>query len=241
MGKMNMGKPGNGGCRNREIESTISPPIFSRTAGNARIAGVRAPRPGERRLQRRVCWTVDCWRQRCSVDWARERKVDLTFPGTDYKQASGAITTQLTAEAGEVSADRIPITGQVAVRADKGTFNIQQVNLQTPATQLKASGQFSFENDSNLTVDLASSDAEELQTVLISSGLLPEVEEQMRSYGIGLAGELAFNGNIGNPIARSNGTFSLGSVLVNGTEVGSLSAAIAMNAQGDQGLERTFD
>ncbi len=43
---------------------------------------------------------------------------------------------------------------------------------------------------------LTSSDAAELQAVLISSGLLPEVEEQMHSYGIGLAGQLAFNGNI---------------------------------------------
>jgi hypothetical protein len=82
------------------------------------------------------------------------------------------------------------------MRANRGTFDIQQVNLQTPATRLNATGQFSFENDSNLQVDLTSSDAAELQTVLISSGLLPEVEEQMRSYGIGLAGQLAFNGNI---------------------------------------------
>jgi hypothetical protein len=31
-------------------------------------------------------------------------RVDLTFPGTDVKLASGTITTQLTAEAGETSA-----------------------------------------------------------------------------------------------------------------------------------------
>jgi len=31
---------------------------------------------------------------------------------------------------------------------------------------------------------------------LISSGLLPEVEEQMRSYGIDLRGQLAFNGKV---------------------------------------------
>ena len=67
-------------------------------------------------------------------------------------------------------------------------FDIQQVNLQTPATRLSATGRFSYENDSNLQVDLTSADAAELQAVLISSGLLPEVEEQMRSYGIGLAG-----------------------------------------------------
>ena len=53
-------------------------------------------------------------------------RVDLTFPGTDFKLATGTITTRLTAEAGEAGADRIPITGEVAMRADRGTFDIQQ-------------------------------------------------------------------------------------------------------------------
>src|SRR6185436_6622216 len=157
--------------------------------------------------------------------------VDLTFPGTDYKIASGTLTTQLRAEAGDSTADRIPITGDVAVRADRGTFNIQQLNLQTPATSLKATGQFSFENDSNLQVDLNSSDANELQTVLVSSGLLPEVEEQMRSYGVELGGQLAFNGNIRGQLTSPNlnGRVSMGTLIVNGNELGSLTATIAMN------------
>jgi translocation and assembly module TamB len=158
-------------------------------------------------------------------------RVDLTFPGTDFKLASGTITTRLTAETGETSADRIPITGEVAMRANRGTFDIQQVNLQTPATRLTASGQFSFENDSNLQVDLNSSDAAELQAVLISSGLLPEVEEQMRSYGVELGGQLAFNGNIRGQLTSPNlnGRVSMGTLIVNGNELGSLTATIAMN------------
>jgi len=158
-------------------------------------------------------------------------RVDLTFPGTDVKLASGMITTQLTAETGETSADRIPVTGTVALRADRGLFNIQQVNLQTPATRLSATGQFSFENQSNLHVDLASTDASEFQTVLISSGLLPEAEEQLRSYGLGLAGQLVFNGDIRGQLSSPdvNGKVSLGSLIVNGVEVGALSASIAMN------------
>ena len=158
-------------------------------------------------------------------------RVDLTFPGTEFKLASGTVTTRLTAETGETSEDRIPITGEVAMRADRGTFDIQQVNLQTPATRLTATGQFSFENDSDLTVDLNSSDAAELQAVLISSGLLPEVEEQMRSYGIELAGQLAFNGNIRGRLSSPNvnGKVSVGTLIVNGNELGSLSASVAMN------------
>lgn len=157
--------------------------------------------------------------------------VDLTFPGTEFKLASGTVTTRVTAATGDTSGDRIPITGDVAVRANSGVFDIQQMNLQTPATTLKATGQFSFEKDSNLQVDLASTDATELQAVLVSSGLLSDVEAQMESYGIGLAGQLAFNGTIRGKLESPDvtGKFSLGSLLLNGNDIGSLSASITMN------------
>src|SRR4029078_6340150 len=70
-------------------------------------------------------------------------RVDLTFPGTDYKLASGTITTRLTAEAGE--ADKIPITGEVAMRSNRGTFDIQQVNLQNTHKRLPATAQLSLQ------------------------------------------------------------------------------------------------
>ena len=158
-------------------------------------------------------------------------RVDLTFPGTEFKLASGTVSTRLTAETGETSEDRIPITGEVAMRADRGTFDIQQVNLQTPATRLTATGRLSFENDSDLQVDLNSSDAAELQAILINSGLLPQVEQRMDEYGVELAGQLAFNGNIRGRLESPsvNGKVSVGSLSVNGNEMGSLSASVAMN------------
>lgn len=159
-------------------------------------------------------------------------QVDLAFPGTDFKQASGTLTTRFTAD--EVAADsgRVPLSGVVALRANRGLFQIDQVDLQTTATKLKATGQFSFSGDSNLNVDLNSSDAAELQAVLISSGLLPEVEEQMRSYGIDLGGQLAFNGRVTGPLSNPDldGQISLGSLLINGNDLGSLSAGLRMTA-----------
>jgi translocation and assembly module TamB len=158
--------------------------------------------------------------------------VDLIFPGTDFKQATGTLRTQLTADTGDATSDRIPITGEVAVRADRGLFNIQQVNLHTPATTLSASGQFSFASDSNLLVDLNSTDAAELQTILISSGLLPDVEAQMSSAGISLGGQLAFNGNVRGKLSSPDftGRVSLGSLMVNDQDLGTLTASITMNA-----------
>jgi translocation and assembly module TamB len=155
-------------------------------------------------------------------------KVDLAFPGTDFKRASGTLNTQLTAETGDIESGRIPITGEVAVAADRGLFQIQRVDLQTTATQLRASGQFSFEGGSNLQVDINSTDASELQAVLISSGLLPDIEEQMRSYGLELAGQLSFNGTLRGSLSSPDvdGRVSLGSVVINGNDLGSLSASI---------------
>jgi translocation and assembly module TamB len=159
-------------------------------------------------------------------------KIDLAFPGTDFKQASGTLSADFTADPLETSTGQVPLSGVVALRADRGLFNIDRVDLQTRATKLNATGQFSFSGDSNLQVDLNSSDASELQAVLISSGLLPDLEEQMRTYGLELAGQLAFNGSLRGKLSSPDidGRVSLSTLLVNGTDLGSLSASLKMTA-----------
>src|SRR6185503_11224282 len=116
------------------------------------------------------------------------------------------------------------------LRANRGVFDIDRVDLQTTATKLTATGQFSFNSDSNLQVALNSTDASELQSVLISSGLLPDLEEQMRTYGLELAGELAFNGSLRGKLSAPDidGRISLSTLLVNGTDLGALSASLKM-------------
>ncbi|HKP45265.1 MAG TPA: hypothetical protein VJT50_01585, partial [Pyrinomonadaceae bacterium] len=159
-------------------------------------------------------------------------QVDLTFPGTDFKEATGTLSTRFTAENVTTDSGRVPLSGVVAVRANHGLFQIDQVDLQTMATNLKATGQFSFSGDSNLNVNLNSTDASELQAVLISSGLLPEVEEQMRSYGVDVGGQLTFNGSVKGRLSNPDldGQIALGSLLVNGNDLGSLSAGLRMTA-----------
>lgn len=159
-------------------------------------------------------------------------KVDLAFPGTNYELASGTLNTTFTGQ--DIGTDgRVPLSGVVALRADRGLFNIDKVDLQTAATKLTATGQFSFNSDSNLQVALNSSDAAELQTVLISSGLLPDVEEQLRSYGIELGGQLAFDGTLKGKLRSPDidGRVSLSTLLVNGTNLGALSATLRMTPE----------
>lgn len=156
--------------------------------------------------------------------------VDLTFPGTDIAgAATGSLTAQFSGETGSEASGRTPINGEIAMRADRGLFRIDRANLRTAASTLTASGQFSVERDSNLQLALASTDATELQNVLVSSGLFPAVEEQLDKYGIQLAGNLSFNGTVRGKLTdpEINGRASLASLVVNGQNLGSLSASIA--------------
>ena len=159
-------------------------------------------------------------------------RIDLAFPGTDFKQATGSLNANFTGDNLQAAKGLVPLSGVVAVRADRGLFNIDRVDLQTTATKLKATGQFSFAADSNLHVELNSSDAAELQAVLISSGLLPEVEQQMGTFGIALAGQLAFNGTLTGKLSTPNidGQVSLDTFLVNKADLGALSASLKMTA-----------
>lgn len=154
---------------------------------------------------------------------------NLTFPGTNFNAASGNLRAEFNGETGNEAQGRTPLTGTVALRADRGLFNIEEATLRTPASELKATGQFSFERDeSNLQLDLSSTDAAELQNVLVSTGLLPSVAEQLETYGIGLGGKLAFNGTVRGKLKEPevDGRASVDSLMVKGHDVGSLSASI---------------
>jgi translocation and assembly module TamB len=158
-------------------------------------------------------------------------KANLTFIGSDFANATGSVTAQLVASPNAVG--DTPLAGDVALTADKGLFQIQRANLQTAATTLTAAGQFSMDQPvSNLQVNLASTDASELQRLLISSGALSDVDAEFQTYGIDLGGKLAFNGTLTgalkNPIV--NGHAELGSLIVNQRDLGSLTANISSTA-----------
>lgn len=158
-------------------------------------------------------------------------KADLSFTGTDFANANGSVNAQLTGTA-PAGSDLAPLSGEFAVTANHGQFQIQRATLQTAATTLTASGQFAIEQPtSNLQINLASTDASELQRLLISSGAIPELEEQFRTYNLDLAGRLAFNGTLSGALKDPivNGHAELASLIVNQRDVGSLTANIDSN------------
>jgi translocation and assembly module TamB len=159
---------------------------------------------------------------------------DLSFPDTNFKAASGDLRAEVQAETGTGADARTPVTGVVALHADSGLFRVEQANLRTGATELTASGQFAFDREAtDLRLDVASSDAAELQTVLASSGLFPEVDEELERYGIALGGRLAFNGTVRGKLddPAIEGRASVDRLMVQGRELGALSTALNVTPQ----------
>ncbi|HWW77352.1 MAG TPA: hypothetical protein VNZ44_18260, partial [Pyrinomonadaceae bacterium] len=158
--------------------------------------------------------------------------VDLRFPGRNFKLASGRVDATFEGATGRDESARTPLTGQLALTADNGLFNIERANLRAGATELTASGRFSFKGGSDLAVNLNSTDASELQAVALSTGLLSSVEEKINSRRIQLAGNLRFNGTVTGDLDNPavNGRFELQSLTMRGRDLGALSADIASTA-----------
>jgi translocation and assembly module TamB len=158
-------------------------------------------------------------------------RADLTFTDTDISTATGSVNAQL--QGAPTANDLAPLSGDFALTANRGLFQIQRANLKTAATTLSASGQFSIDEPvSNLRVDVASTDASEIQRLLITSGALPEVEEQFHTYGIDLGGKLNFNGTLAGALKDPlvSGHAELGSLIMNGRDLGSLTANVTSSA-----------
>jgi autotransporter translocation and assembly factor TamB len=159
--------------------------------------------------------------------------VDLRFPGTNFKAASGRLDAQFSGATGRDASARTPLTGDLALTAMRGLFQIERANLRAGATELTATGRFSFEGGSDLAVNLNSTDAAELQTVAFSTGLLSPIEDKAKTFGVQLAGNLRFNGTVkgglDNPLV--NGRFELASLTMRGRDLGALSADIASDSE----------
>jgi len=157
--------------------------------------------------------------------------VNVHFPGTNFKAASGRLDAQFSGETGRDAGGRTPLTGDLALTAERGLFQVERASVRTGATSLKAAGQFSFNGSSNLSINLDSTDASELQRVLVASGLAPALEEKLNDYGVELAGNLDFKGTITGSLDDPlvNGRVSLASLGLRGHELGALSAEIASN------------
>ncbi|HEX8653219.1 MAG TPA: translocation/assembly module TamB domain-containing protein [Pyrinomonadaceae bacterium] len=159
--------------------------------------------------------------------------IDLAFPGSNIKAASGTVRAEFNGDVAgnEASDSRTALNGDVTLSATRGLFNIERANLRTASSELSATGRFSFiRSESDLQLNVKSSDATELQNVLLASGLFPDLDQQLRESGIRLGGNFAFNGNVRGDLTNPtiDGHAALDSLLVQDRDLGSVAANLSV-------------
>jgi translocation and assembly module TamB len=161
--------------------------------------------------------------------------VDLRFTGRNFNNATGSINADIAANAGAAGTDRVPITGRVELTAANGLFTIGRADLASAASRLSATGQFDLANEnSNLDVNLNSTNASEVARIVRVLGISDTLEQQMNSLQVDLAGNMTFagkvTGNFNDPMIE--GRASLETLILHGRDVGSVTADVARNASG---------
>lgn len=168
----------------------------------------------------------------------------ITFRGTDIKNtATGNIRATFNAEAGDEARGRTPLNGVVDLNAANGLFDIARAELSSAASRLVATGKFSFaKNDSDLNLNLTSTDATELQRIVSATGILgdpdsdaekDQIAKAVEENKIVVAGNLAFTGNLRGQLddPTVTGRASVDSFFMQERELGSLAMNINLTPE----------
>ncbi|MEO8041387.1 MAG: translocation/assembly module TamB domain-containing protein, partial [Acidobacteriota bacterium] len=164
-------------------------------------------------------------------------RVDLTFSGTDLRTASGSVVADITASAGNADSGLVPVTGRVELSATNGLFNVDVARLNTPKSEMSATGRFDLRaDDSNLNIAVNSRDASEIDRLIRVVGFSPELEEQMNSLEVTVAGNLTFNatvtGNLTDPTV--DGRAAIDQIALRGRTLGSVTSDIFISPLGTE-------
>ncbi len=161
--------------------------------------------------------------------------VDLNFPGTDIRTASGTLTADFIANAGTADRGLVPVNGKLGLKGTDGLFNIDFANLNTDKSEFNASGSFDLSgNDSNLNLALNSTDASEIERIIRVLNLSPELETQLDNYQAEFAGNLEFTGNLTGNLENPtlSGRAELDSLILRTRNLGSLATNIFLSPNG---------
>ena len=159
----------------------------------------------------------------------------LTFQGTNYRTASGTLNAEITANAGTSDRGLVPVSGNIELTADQGLFDIKAAKLFTEKSNLTASGRFDLKDDeSNLILALRSTEASEIKRLIEVTGVSPDLEEQMVSLQVELAGNLSFDGTVTGNLYDPNveGKAALDTLILRQRELGSVATNIFVNPNG---------
>jgi len=155
-------------------------------------------------------------------------EADLSFVGSNPRSINGKINARFDGQASPTT-DAIPLTGDVAITANNGVFNFDQLQLSTDATKLTATGTLSYEGESDLRVSLNSSQAEQLVQIARSfetaRPFITENEPQ-------LIGDFKFDGRVTGKLEQAvvEGDVNAATVGLRDGLLGSLSGHIVVSA-----------
>ncbi len=158
-------------------------------------------------------------------------KINLSFPDSNVKQASGTLTADFLAKAGNEQNGLVPLDGKLGLKATNGLFDIDYANFKTDQSEFNAKGRFDLDgNDSNLEIALNSSDAKETQRLIKALGVAPELDEQLATANAELNGQLTFNGTVRGNIydPTIDGRSYLEFLVVNKRNLGSVASNISV-------------
>jgi outer membrane protein assembly complex protein YaeT len=157
-------------------------------------------------------------------------QVSVNWPGSNFEAVSGNINAHLSAQTTQTEGV-IPVNGDVVVRAESGTFNVDQLTLATGATQLTATGQVAAKGDaSDLHFSLTSTKAEELQTIAYS---IKDVKDAVDPYQPRLAGDFRFDGRLTGSLSDPavEGDLNASNIGAHDETIGSVSGHLRLSPQ----------
>ncbi|MBL8188291.1 MAG: translocation/assembly module TamB domain-containing protein [Acidobacteria bacterium] len=149
---------------------------------------------------------------------------ELSFVGANPRTIDGKISAHFEGKS-DPSSDAIPLTGDVAITANRGVFQFDQAQLATAATKMTATGTLSYEGESDLRVALVSTQSEELIQIARSI-------EQARPFIVEnepqLLGDLKFDGRITGKLDQAivAGDVSAATVGLRDALIGALSGKV---------------
>jgi translocation and assembly module TamB len=153
----------------------------------------------------------------------------LSFPGVQYKAASGRVNANFDAMVvpKEEGGESLPAKGQVALVATGRGFQVQQADINSANSNITASGTVTWDGVADLNVSFKSQDMSEVQRVVDSFGLIPENIKTEYEVAVGGTGE--FNGRVLGKLESPslNGHLKLESVKMHEEEVGAVEGDIA--------------
>ncbi len=173
-------------------------------------------------------------------------EIDMTF-ATRLRKPNGSITAVVAANAGTSDRGFVPVNGDLDLTATDGDFDVKRANFRTEKTTLDIKGRAEFTSlfeiferdqhrNSDLTVEVRSTDAAEVDRIVRVTGISPEFEEQLDSLHVTVAGGLTFDGHFTGDLSYPviSGNASLDSISMRGRELGSVTTEIVSDENGSE-------